>query len=409
MVTPQMLVSALCSEAFPATLALPERLTVEHFKSTVRTVDQTVLFAGIRRFLAPRDMLVEATAVTYANWALCKELYLGKLFVNRAVPTSILDRLSDPKHLGTRAEWAEAFGLSLARRTSWRAFGVESATIKPLQERVARNGGRLVGLSLREVLTLALPMPTIGEGWGSPLSWFTLNSCHFAEVLTAEGVRALAAYLARRSQELGGAPIVEVGAGTGRLSHFLNATGLLPPPGILATEPDPAPANAPKEARSNAFRLAQLDDMAVLKRFQHSLPLVLCAWMDFGCDWTPVWREAGVPEYVLIGELGKRPPPPAAAGGPPGGGGNEGFMTVSADGSKRFVTAAEYKELAGTACYSLNLDPGPRYERVLLEDVSSEMLHIKDAQDAEEGENLEEQEGVAAAVAFRRRIGHKRS
>ena len=34
--------------------------------------------------------------------------------------------------------------------------------------------------SLREVLTLALPTPTLGEGWGSPLTWFVGNLCNHA-------------------------------------------------------------------------------------------------------------------------------------------------------------------------------------------------------------------------------------
>ena len=35
-----------------------------------------------------------------------------------------------------------------------------------------------------------------------------------------------------------GVPIVEIGAGSGRLAHLLNATGKLKPHSVVATEPD---------------------------------------------------------------------------------------------------------------------------------------------------------------------------
>ena len=52
---------------------------------------------------------------------------------------------------------------------------------------------------------------------------------------------------------------------------------------------------------------------------------------------------------------------------------------------------------------AINLPPEkhhPGYHRVLLPEVSAELLHIHDLQDAEEG--LEDAEGILVAVAFRR-------
>jgi hypothetical protein len=68
------------------------------------------------------------------------------------------------------------------------------------------------------------------------------------------------------------------------------------------------------------------------------------------------------------------------------------------------LSAEEYAALSGTCCYALNLpeEAHPGYERVLLHDVSAELLHIHDAQDAEEGVH-EGEAGLLAAVAFRRR------
>ena len=60
----------------------------------------------------------------------------------------------------------------------------------------------------------------------------------------------------------------------------------------------------------------------------------------------------------------------------------------------------------GSLCYSLTLPAETAhsgYERVLLEEVSCELLHITDAEEAEEGRRVEEEEGSLVAVAFRRR------
>ena len=59
--------------------------------------------------------------------------------------------------------------------------------------------------------------------------------------------------------------------------------------------------------------------------------------------------------------------------------------------------------MMGSLCYSISLDPAthhPGYERVLLPEVSSELLHIHDAQDAEEG--CADDPGGLVAAAFRR-------
>ena len=137
--------------------------------------------------------------------------------------------------------------------------------------------------------------------------------------------------------------------------------------------------------------------------------------MEFGRDLTPQWRKAHVPEYVLIGELGRRPPPPDALSSQAQKQwhGGEGFVFVDASGQQRSYSLDEYRKMAGSACYSLNLDlpeadGGPDgYERVLIEEVSRELLHIKDAQDAHEGRR--EEESLCAAVAFRWRGVPKRS
>jgi hypothetical protein len=100
---------------------------------------------------------------------------------------------------------------------------------------------------------------------------------------------------------------------------------------------------------------------------------------------------------VLIGELGRRPPPPSASG--PNFQGKDSFVMVGADGQRHTFSHADYERMAGTACYSLNLPHEAEYEAVLLESVSREMVHIRDAEDGEEGRS--DEEAIGAAVAFR--------
>jgi hypothetical protein len=161
-----------------------------------------------------------------------------------------------------------------------------------------------------------------------------------AQVLTLESVQALASYLAERQRlhASGANPrstrcgvLVEVGAGDGRLSHFLNATGLLSPP-ILATDPKPLsyarvilgarPSTAASCSSAGADvtgagsstgataagagccegSVEEMDDAQALAAYAPAL--VLCSFMNVAQDWAERWRTHGVEEYVLIGTLG---------------------------------------------------------------------------------------------------------
>ena len=189
--------------------------------------------------------------------------------------------------------------------------------------------------------------------------------------------RALIAALLRTTQ---------VCAGSGRLSYLLNATGLVR---VLATDP-----SAPLLTRTPySPDVEQLDAAAAIRR--HRPALVLCAWMEFGCDWSHKFREAGVDEYVLIGEIGARHAPAAArkvdVEGVPG------FQVLGNDGRVCFYPVAEYERLAGSLCYSLCREDHEGYERRLLEDVSAELLHIKDAEDGE-AERMRRNKGGAEHV-----------
>ena len=162
----------------------------------------------------------------------------------------------------------------------------------------------------------------------------------------------MASYLARRYKQLGGTgSIVEVGAGNGRLAHHINATGFLPTK-LQATDPKPQPTPSHPQGR---FPVDACDDAAALARFA-PVSLLLCAWMPRTEDWTSRWREARVPEYVLIGECADM---------------THAYNRVAADG----------------------------YERVMLHEVSRHLLHHSDA---DHQLTAQRGGGVCCAVAFRR-------
>lgn len=400
---------------------------LRHFVQTVLTFDAPVLHEAIRRQLAPGGTLAELSRVQQVTWAVAKECYVAQLFLARRVKKADLETLFKvPDVAPARADVEAAFGLTLPRPTRFRKRGGIGGPAE-LRSRVESGSGRLEDLTVRELLTLANPVQTLGEGWGSGLSWLIQNQVHFAELLTREGVHALGRYLARRADELvassaqassassgtidgghaadGRATIVEVGAGSGRLAALLNASGTLGRHRLIATEPYSQDGPSAVDG-TRRFPVERLTADESIRRYKPQL--VLCHWMEFGTDLTPSWRKAKVPEYVLIGELGVRPPPPASAAN---GAGVHEF--VYPDGKTRRVSAAEYQALAGSCCYSLNVPhDDPAYAPpLLLEDVSRELLHIHVAQDAEERamrgreggrEDEEGGQGICAAVAFRR-------
>mmetsp|Transcript_20390 Transcript_20390/g.68983 ORF Transcript_20390/g.68983 Transcript_20390/m.68983 type:complete len:287 (-) Transcript_20390:86-946(-) len=278
-----------------------------------------------------------------------------------------------------RASWAAAFGLRLPRPDRWpapRGRGEEGNEASRLLDAVRAAGGSLAALSLHDTLVLlqrlvygAPSNPLMARGWASPFAWFVRSTVHFALAPTREAVDALATYLQRRQRQIQRGrdgplrPVVEVGAGSGHLARLLNATGRLSPP-LVATEPFPEGYAQSEEALfgpgfgDGLGGVEAMHDGDAIAR--HRPALVLCAFMTAGEDWTPAWRAAGVDEYVLIGDLGH-----------------------------------------GKGAYSLNGDHGG-YERVLLEEVSAELLEAGQA--ALEGTPCEGA-GYLVAVAFRRRRG----
>jgi len=208
------------------------------------------------------------------------------------------------------------------------------------------------------VLGGASTNPLMLGGWASPLAWFVHSNVHFALAPTREAMEAIAGYLQRRQlfyaaargeprrgEEVGAQPrragyarggVVEVGSGSGHFAHLINSTGQLSPR-MVATEPYPsgyaqteAAIYGPGVGGSLCCDVDALDADAAIAR--HAPSVLLCLFMTAGEDWTSSWRAAGVDEYVLVGDLG-----------------------------------------SGPLQYSLNREHGD-YERVLLEEISAELL-----------------------------------
>jgi hypothetical protein len=386
-----------------AQLPAPAAAFLRSMHSLVSATPTAALFAAIRRLIAPHARLRDLLGVNAHQFFQISSVYLASLTMadirSGRLDARSFNVLRDRRSAPPRAEWARAFGLRLPRPTTWpagdsefmAAFGGGGAGGQPeaarLLDSVRAAGGSLAEISLREILLILQPIsqqgpmsnPLMFGGWATPFAWFVRSNLHFACALTSEAVDALAGYLRSRQdhysslrQGLGDtavrgaaaptARLVEVGAGSGHLAALLNATGRLSPP-LVATDPFPdgyAQAEAAIYGPTIGGRLScqvePLDaDGAIAK---HRPAILLCAFMTAGEDWTAAWRAAGVDEYVLIGDLG-----------------------------------------FGPLQYSLNRDDHGDYERVLLREVSSELLDAGQA--ALEGSPAETA-GYLVAVAYRK-------
>ena len=122
------------------------------------------------------------------------------------------------------------------------------------------------------------------------------------EVLTEEFVQALSLYLSQRIESLGGTEenpvvILEVGAGNGRLTHFLQqkldgqVKGSVK---VIATD------SGTLDLKTN-FPVEKIDQKDALQKYKPQI--VICSWMPEGEDFTKDFRNtSSVQEYVLIGE-----------------------------------------------------------------------------------------------------------
>jgi hypothetical protein len=122
------------------------------------------------------------------------------------------------------------------------------------------------------------------------------------EVLNQEFVHGLAAYLVERAQVIRAntdAPItvLEVGAGTGKLSYFLGQT-LEQQAGqeVKLITTDSGKSKIPTD-----HTVERMDHVESLRHYQPGI--VIASWMPNRVDWTQDMRDTpSVMEYILIGE-----------------------------------------------------------------------------------------------------------
>lgn len=188
--------------------------------------------------------------------------------------------------------------------------------------------GDVSGLSLEQILEVAGghvafcgPMNALCEERGIYQVW------------TKEYVELLARYLLKRTNEFQGETVVlDVGAGDGLLSKYLQfaigdeirpkssqrgnirgkVKGSRPQPASSHVYPSKIPPKVPSiiaidDGSWKIIEKADVEKIRVeeaLKKYSddNTQLIVLCSWMPMGVDWSALFRQFNVHEYILIGE-----------------------------------------------------------------------------------------------------------
>ena len=123
------------------------------------------------------------------------------------------------------------------------------------------------------------------------------------EFLTAEFINALGGYLSKRIEKIfaiKNQPVVilEIGAGDGRLTHFLRMVlQHLTPRNVQIIATD----SGAWERIRPVFHVERLKYQDALETYRPQI--VLCSWMPYRHDWTAaIHATPSVGEYILIGE-----------------------------------------------------------------------------------------------------------
>jgi hypothetical protein len=140
------------------------------------------------------------------------------------------------------------------------------------------------------------------EEWDKWQLLINENEDPIYEIWTKEYIDRFGDYLAKRVEQLGGSEenpvvILEIGAGNGRLTYFLNEriNEILPEKAkILATD-------SGKWEIKNIFPVENISNAEAIAKYKPRV--IISSWMPHGSDFTAEFRAAeSVEEYILIGE-----------------------------------------------------------------------------------------------------------
>jgi len=130
----------------------------------------------------------------------------------------------------------------------------------------------------------------------------------FFEFLTKEYIDSFGSYIAKRVEELGGTEqspitILEVGAGDGRLTNFLQKkTNEICPKKVKFFASDKYDSSSPWDIKP-VFPVEQVSHEEALKKYNPKI--VIFSWIPHNFDCTDSFRATkNVDEYILIGEEG---------------------------------------------------------------------------------------------------------
>jgi|GEM_PF-1517649 len=126
------------------------------------------------------------------------------------------------------------------------------------------------------------------------------NTVHSHEVLHKEMIDALSAYIRSRAQRLlkdnptyKTCHVIEVAAGTGRLSHFLQRN--IPEDEAIFHPTDSGTWNIPHE-----MPVEKIDAYTAMKKYNPQM--ALCSWMPYQLELSCTFRQTpSVQEFVLLG------------------------------------------------------------------------------------------------------------
>lgn len=185
------------------------------------------------------------------------------------------------------------------------------------QQQVLRKIDNILYLPTVAELKTAFPLkdsyPTDSKefAWLDPkFAEFQHFHCNY-QVYTQEFIKSLASYLEKRIRAIYQAThktvvILEVGAGDGRLTYFLqkHLESLVQAGQVQLRATDSKDWENKSKTNPSLQAVEQLDYLAAIKTTKSNPTLVIACWMNINVDWTPQFRKAAqVFEYMLIGDL----------------------------------------------------------------------------------------------------------